>query len=167
MKAASTRKWSDRAAEDGDLQGHRWASWDKDAPDFLTYLGDAKAHLDLALDCRDGRAGGSEVLFGVHKWIIPCNWKFAAENFLGDTYHNVSHRSVDLVGIGPSAEAGVKGRRDNEMEKAQHVWANFPAGHGVHSHVPEKFSEHLPEQPGGGRVLPACQRQERLGERRA
>ena len=29
--------------------------------------------------------------------------------------------------------SGVKGRRDNEMEKAQHVWANFPAGHGVHS----------------------------------
>ena len=43
------------------------------------------------------------MLFGVHKWIIPCNWKFAAENFLGDTYHNVSHRSVDLIGIGPSA----------------------------------------------------------------
>ena len=78
-------------------KGTVWASWDKDAPDFLTYLGDAKAHLDLALDCRDGREGGSEVLFGVHKWIIPCNWKFAAENFLGDTYHNVSHRSVDLI----------------------------------------------------------------------
>jgi phenylpropionate dioxygenase-like ring-hydroxylating dioxygenase large terminal subunit len=104
-------------------KGTVWASWDKDAPDFLTYLGDAKTHLDLALDARDGREGGSEVLVGVHKWIIPCNWKFAAENFLGDTYHNVSHRSVDLIGIGPSAEAGVKGRRDNELEKAQHVWA--------------------------------------------
>ena len=48
-------------------KGTVWASWDKDAPDFLTYLGDAKAHLDLALDCRDGREGGSEVLVGVHK----------------------------------------------------------------------------------------------------
>ena len=84
-------------------KGTVWASWDKDAPDLMTYLGDAKVHLDLALDCRDGREGGSEVLFGVHKWIIPCNWKFAAENFLGDTYHNVSHRSVDMIGIGPSA----------------------------------------------------------------
>ena len=114
-------------------KGTVWATWDKDAPDFLTYLGDAKEHLDLALDCRDGREGGSEVLIGVHKWIIPCNWKFAAENFLGDTYHNVSHRSVDLIGIGPSAAAGVKGRRDNELEHARHLWVNFPAGHGVHS----------------------------------
>jgi nitrite reductase/ring-hydroxylating ferredoxin subunit len=114
-------------------KGTVWASWDKDAPDFLTYLGEAKTHLDLALDARDGREGGSEVLFGVHKWVMPCNWKFAAENFLGDTYHNISHRSVDMIGIGPSAEAGVKGRRDNELEKAQHVWVNFPAGHGVHS----------------------------------
>ncbi len=114
-------------------KGTVWATWDKDAPDFLTYLGDAKTHLDLALDSRDGREGGSEVLFGVHKWVMPCNWKFAAENFLGDTYHNISHRSVDMIGIGPSAEAGVKGRRDNELDKAQHVWVNFPAGHGVHS----------------------------------
>jgi phenylpropionate dioxygenase-like ring-hydroxylating dioxygenase large terminal subunit len=114
-------------------KGTVWASWDKDAPDFLTYLGGAKEHLDLALDARDGREGGSEVLFGVHKWIIPCNWKFAAENFTGDTYHNVSHRSVDLIGIGPSAEQGVKGRRDNELEHAQHVWVNFGAGHGIHS----------------------------------
>ncbi|CAB3663550.1 Biphenyl dioxygenase subunit alpha [Achromobacter kerstersii] len=116
-------------------KGTVWASWDKDAPDFLTYLGDAKTHLDLALDHRDGSEGGSEVLVGVHKWIIPCNWKFAAENFLGDTYHNVSHRSVDLIGIGPSAEVGVKGRRDNELEYAQHLWVNFPAGHGVHSAI--------------------------------
>jgi hypothetical protein len=145
-------------------KGTVWASWDKDAPDLMTYLGDARIHLDLALDCRDGREGGSEVLVGVHKWIIPCNWKFAAENFLGDTYHNVSHRSVDLIGIGPSAEAGVKGRRDNEMEKAQHVWANFPAGHGVHSAIMPAglgVPEHLPEQPRGGRVLPrgACEAQ--------
>ncbi|MCZ6556871.1 MAG: hypothetical protein O7A69_03725 [SAR324 cluster bacterium] len=34
--------------------------------------------------------------------MIPANWKFPAENFLGDTYHTVSHRSVDLVGISPS-----------------------------------------------------------------
>lgn len=116
-------------------KGTVWATWDKDAPDFLTYLGGAKTHLDLALDARDGREGGSEVLFGVHKWIIPCNWKFAAENFLGDTYHNVSHRSVDLIGIGPSAEVGVPGRRDNELEFAQHIWVNFPPGHGVHSAI--------------------------------
>jgi phenylpropionate dioxygenase-like ring-hydroxylating dioxygenase large terminal subunit len=113
-------------------KGTVWASWDPAAPDFLAYLGDAVDHLDQVLDCRDGRPGGSEVI-GVHKWILPANWKFAAENFLGDTYHNPSHRSVDMIGIGPSAQRGIKGRRDNEYEGGQHVWVSFPAGHGMHS----------------------------------
>ena len=78
------------------------------------------------------RPGGSEVI-GVHKWVFPSNWKFAAENFLGDTYHNPSHRSVDMIGIGPSAQRGQKGRRDNEYNKGQHVWVGHPAGHGMHS----------------------------------
>ena len=92
-----------------------------------------ETHLDLVLDARDGREGGSEVLEGVQKWIVPSNWKFGAENFCGDTYHNVSHRSVDLVGIGPSARSGVKGRRDQYSPGSQHVWLTFPQGHGVHS----------------------------------
>ena len=121
-------------------KGTIWATWDPQAPDFLTYLGDARIHLDQALDCRDGRPGGSEVI-GVHKWVFPANWKFAAENFLGDTYHNPSHRSVDLIGIGPSARAGVKGRRDDELDRAQHVWISFAAGHGVHSAVHPEHRE--------------------------
>ncbi|HMS05463.1 MAG TPA: aromatic ring-hydroxylating dioxygenase subunit alpha [Burkholderiaceae bacterium] len=151
-------------------KGAIFATWDKDAPDFHSYFGEALTHLDLALDCRDGREGGSEVLIGVHKWIIPCNWKFAAENFLGDTYHNVSHRSVDLVGIGPSAEAGVKGRRDNELEHAQHVWVNFPGGHGVHSALmPENapFVDTFQNDPEIGAYFRKCHddRQARLGEK--
>jgi len=150
-------------------KGTIWATWDKDAPDFLTYLGDAKTHLDLALDGRDGSEGGSEVLMGVHKWIIPCNWKFAAENFLGDTYHNVSHRSVDLIGIGPSAEAGVKGRRDNELEHAKHIWVNFPSGHGVHSAImPENtpFVDTFKNDPIVAEYFRHCheERQRRLGD---
>jgi phenylpropionate dioxygenase-like ring-hydroxylating dioxygenase large terminal subunit len=124
-------------------KGTIWATWDPAAPDFETYLGDARLHLDMALDCRDGRPGGSEVI-GVHKWIFPANWKFAAENFLGDTYHNPSHRSVDLIGIGPSARAGAKGRRDNEMDQAQHVWVSYPQGHGLHSAILPEGNEYIP-----------------------
>ena len=68
----------------------------------------SRRYLDLILDGWDGREGQAEVLGGVQKWLIPCNWKFPAENFSGDSYHNISHRSVDLVGIGPSGS----GRRD-------------------------------------------------------
>jgi phenylpropionate dioxygenase-like ring-hydroxylating dioxygenase large terminal subunit len=149
-------------------KGTVWATWDKNAPDFLTYLGDAKIHLDQALDCRDGREGGSEVI-GVHKWVFPANWKFAAENFLGDTYHNPSHRSVDLIGIGPSAASGKKGRRDDELEKAQHVWISFPEGHGVHSALQPENNEYVEsflDNPVLEKYFRHCyeERKRRLGE---
>jgi phenylpropionate dioxygenase-like ring-hydroxylating dioxygenase large terminal subunit len=89
-------------------KGTVWTTWDPTAPPFLEYLGEFRHYLDLGLDAWDGREGGTEVLGGVQKWTIPCNWKFPAENFSGDSYHNISHRSVDLVGIGPSGS----GRRD-------------------------------------------------------
>jgi phenylpropionate dioxygenase-like ring-hydroxylating dioxygenase large terminal subunit len=122
-------------------KGTVWASWDENAPDFLTYLGDAVDHLDQVLDCRDGRPGGSEVI-GVHKWVFPSNWKFAAENFLGDTYHNPSHRSVDMIGIGPSNRPGQ--RRDNEYAKAQRIWVGFPQGHGLTAGIAPEGLEYAP-----------------------
>src|SRR5215469_14927618 len=150
-------------------KGSIWASWDKDAPDFITYLGNAKIHLDQALDCRDGREGGSEVI-GVHKWVFPANWKFAAENFLGDTYHNPSHRSVDMIGIGPSGQAGAKGRRDNEYNKGQHVWVGHPAGHGMHSVLMPAEAEYqssYAQYPEVDEYFRHCyyERKRRLGEK--
>jgi phenylpropionate dioxygenase-like ring-hydroxylating dioxygenase large terminal subunit len=114
-------------------KGSIWASWDPEAPEFLDYLGAMKDHLDIALDCRDGREGGSEVFGGVQKWIVPCNWKISAENFLGDSYHAPSHASVEMVGIGPSGRSGATGRRDNELAGGHELWVSFPGGHGVHS----------------------------------
>src|SRR5260370_2778643 len=40
-------------------------------------------YLDAFIDRRDG---GIEIVAN-HKWIMPCNWKFPAENFGGDAYH--------------------------------------------------------------------------------
>jgi phenylpropionate dioxygenase-like ring-hydroxylating dioxygenase large terminal subunit len=111
-------------AQQANYKGSIWATWDADAPPFLTYLGDMKLYLDILLDCRDGREGGSEVIGGVQKWVMPCNWKFAAENFAGDAYHNISHRSVDLVGIGPSG----KSRRDWETTNTVAANAADPTG---------------------------------------
>jgi phenylpropionate dioxygenase-like ring-hydroxylating dioxygenase large terminal subunit len=104
-------------------KGTIWATWDAAAPPFLEYLGEFKLFLDLSLDAWDGREGGTEVLGGIQKWLIPCNWKFPAENFSGDSYHNISHRSVDLVGIGPSGS----GRRDTqERQLARRLHVFFP-----------------------------------------
>jgi Ring hydroxylating alpha subunit (catalytic domain)/Rieske [2Fe-2S] domain len=104
-------------------KGTIWATWDASAPPFAEYLGEFTRYLDLSLDAWDGREGGTEVLGGIQKWLIPCNWKFPAENFSGDSYHNISHRSVDLVGIGPSGA----GRRDmQERQMARRLQICFP-----------------------------------------
>ncbi len=117
------------AARLENYKGTIWATWDRSAPSFLDYLGGYQLYLDLLLDAWDGREGGTEVIGGIHKWRIPCNWKFPAENFSGDRYHNVSHRSVDLVGIGPSG----KGRRDmRERNEARWLDVSFPElGHSM------------------------------------
>jgi phenylpropionate dioxygenase-like ring-hydroxylating dioxygenase large terminal subunit len=112
-------------------KGTVWASWDPGTPEFLDYLGEMKLYLDFALDHRDGGEGGSEVIGGVQKWRIKCNWKFAPENFIGDMYHVFSHRSVDLAGIGPS---GGQGRRDDFVKRTA---VGFPGlGHGVLGELP-------------------------------
>ncbi len=72
------------------------------------------------LDGWDGREGQAEVLGGIQKWLVPCNWKFPAENFSGDTYHNISHRSVDLAGIGPSG-AGRRDMGERDASRKLHV----------------------------------------------
>ena len=105
-------------------KGSVWATWDASAPPLMTYLGDMRRYLDVLLDARDGSEGGSEILGGIQKWHMPSNWKFAAENFAGDAYHNISHRSVDLVGIGPSG----RGRRDWERDDTLALNISIPEG---------------------------------------
>lgn len=148
-------------------KGTIWATWDLEAPSFQDYLGGMSVYLDEVLDHRDGREGGSELLSGVVKWTIPCNWKFAAENFQGDGYHNISHRSVDLVGIGPSG----KGRRDNERTKSRRFNVSFPElGHGAHPALQPEDLPYTPTfqtEPQVEDYFRNCyqERQKRLGDR--
>ena len=65
-------------------KGLYFATFDPTAPPLLDYLGSMTWYLDAFFDRREG---GIEVLGGVHKWVVPCNWKFPAENFGGDAYH--------------------------------------------------------------------------------
>src|ERR1700733_10736672 len=150
-------------------KGAVWATWDPHAPAFLTYLGDAVDHLDQVVDCRDGRPGGAEVI-GVHKWVFPSNWKFAAENFLGDTYHNPSHCSVYIIGMGPSVLRGASSRRDNEYSGGQRFWVGFPQGHGMtgalmpgHTEYVSSYTQH----PIVDEYFRHCfhERKRRLGEK--
>ena len=139
-------KWGlDEVAQLCNYKGSIWATWDPSAPSFFDFLGDYRCYLDLGLDSWDGSDGATEVLGGVQKWQMPCNWKFPSENFSGDYYHNISHRSVDLAGIGPSGQ----GRRDtSERAGSQGLLIYFPEqGH--------KMSVFL--RPPDGPIMPAYQ----------
>jgi len=113
-----------RVAQVATFRGTIWATWDHDAPPFEEYLGEARDALWLGLGPWDAGDGEVELFAGVQKWIVPCNWKFAAENFGGDPLHNVSHRSADLARIGPNADVG---RRDPLGEI---FLSYYPEGHG-------------------------------------
>ncbi len=129
-------------AQLANYKGSIWATWDASAPSFADYMGGMTFYLDHLLDARDGSEGGSEIIGGVQKWIMPCNWKFPSENFAGDGAHNISHRSVDMVGIGPSGQ----GRRDDaEFARARRVHFSFP-GRG-HAASGDLYIEDIPYVP--------------------
>jgi nitrite reductase/ring-hydroxylating ferredoxin subunit len=84
-------------------KGLWFATFDPTAPPLRDSLGEMTWYLDAFFD---RRAGGVEVIGGVHKWVVPCNWKFPAENFAGDSYHVTwSHLSAINVGFSPAATA--------------------------------------------------------------
>ncbi|MSQ32247.1 MAG: aromatic ring-hydroxylating dioxygenase subunit alpha [Dehalococcoidia bacterium] len=90
-------QWGLVEAQVDSYKGLTFATWDKEAPPLRDYIGDAAFFLDLMLD---RRAGGTEVLSGVHRFVIPCNWKMPSDNFAGDGYHiPVTHGSMSLSGL--------------------------------------------------------------------
>lgn len=73
-------------------RGLVFGCWDPNAVSLREYIGDFAYYMDLLFH---RRSTGTEVIGGVHKWQIPCNWKFAADNFVGDLYHvQQSHGSA-------------------------------------------------------------------------
>ncbi len=122
-------------------KGTIWATWDPKAPPFLEYLGDFRVFLDGTLDAFDGEDGGSEVLGGVHKWVIPTNWKFVAENFNGDHYHHPTHISVEAVGIGPGRTGEA---RHSDVQRHRRHMTSFPEkGHGWRGGPPQSLDEEI------------------------
>jgi 3-phenylpropionate/trans-cinnamate dioxygenase alpha subunit len=90
-------------------KGLWFASFDPKAPPLREYLGEMAWYIDTFVDRREG---GIEIL-ATHKWVMPCNWKFPAENFGGDAYHvQWNHLSAVKVAFsrGATASANNAGR---------------------------------------------------------
>ena len=78
------------------FHGMVFGNWDEGAPGLREYMGEYGWFLETRAD---PQGKGSELVPGVYKWVMDCNWKFAAENFIGDGYHGfISHRSATLAG---------------------------------------------------------------------
>ena len=76
-------------------RGLIFACLDPDAPPLEEAIGDFAFYLDLYVSQSEE---GIE-LRGPQRWIIRSNWKIAAENFSGDSYHT-PHTHVSAVEIG-------------------------------------------------------------------
>ncbi|MFD1237407.1 SRPBCC family protein [Pseudonocardia benzenivorans] len=79
-------------------RGFVFATMDPTAPPLAEFLGRTGR---LGIELLAGQ-GDMEVVPGVQKFVIPCNWKFAVDN-LFDWYHpQITHLSAFQSGIFPS-----------------------------------------------------------------
>lgn len=65
-------------------KGLIFATFDPEAPSLREFFGDFTYYLDVMLDNDEG---GTEFIGGVIRSEVECNWKFPAENFVGDILH--------------------------------------------------------------------------------
>ncbi len=101
--------------------GMIFGTFDSSAPPLLEYLGDMAYYLDFLVH---RRPEGSEVVGGVNKWIMPCNWKFAADNFAGDGYHvPITHISATKMGF--------TSNRISVQQRTRGLHVSPQGGHGV------------------------------------
>jgi nitrite reductase/ring-hydroxylating ferredoxin subunit len=98
------REWSlFKVPKIAHYKGLIFGTWDESAPSLTDYLGVSAWYLDAFLDRSDE---GTEVIGGMHKWVIGCNWKFAAEQFCSDMYHvPIAHISPVMAVTPPDASA--------------------------------------------------------------
>jgi ethylbenzene dioxygenase alpha subunit len=73
-----------REARVASYKGLVFATFAADAPSLEEYLGPMAWYLDVILDNDEG---GTEFAGGCIRSTIECNWKIAAENFVGDILH--------------------------------------------------------------------------------
>jgi phenylpropionate dioxygenase-like ring-hydroxylating dioxygenase large terminal subunit len=78
-------------------KGLIFASLNPDVLPLEEYIGDMGWYLDFYLE---KSPAGLEVIGAPQRWVMPADWKLAAENFIGDGYHTQStHMSTIKAGI--------------------------------------------------------------------
>jgi hypothetical protein len=98
------------------FKGLIFATFNPEASSLREYLGDIAFYLDAFLGQNE-----TEIIGGTHKWVIPCNWKFAAENFAGDN-SQIDFSHVDTAILTSSSFA---------KDDADGYTVSTDGGHGV------------------------------------
>jgi hypothetical protein len=92
------------------FNGLIFATLDTDAPDLREYLGGFGFYLDLYL--RQSPSGAE--IHGPQRFRIKANWKIAAENFSGDSYHT-PHTHASVVEISLFREPKAHKRKEGAL----------------------------------------------------
>lgn len=133
-------------------KGFVFGCFDETVPSLDDYLGDMKYYIDSYFDRREG---GVEILGGVTKAKIPANWKMAAEQFAGDSYHaQFTHVSNFSVVAPPAADRRLYAEQAkigaDRMTAAGRQFAS-PYGHGT-GFLSENMG-HTFAQTGGNPII--------------
>ena len=118
-------RWSlQPVAQIESYRGFVFATFDASAPPLKEYLGDMGWYLDSCMDV----PGGAELLGPPSKVRVKANWKFFAENFVGDWYHVGWTHAGGATAVG-GALASVVG--NNTVAPGFQFASNF--GHGFNA----------------------------------
>jgi len=151
--------------------GSIWATFDDAAPPLEDYLGaDMQFYLRSLLQGPDGADDGYEVIGGIVKWQVPCNWKFGAENFAGDHYHGYSHISVERLSVGLSGKTSRHNFAAVKTPRQAMSVADPKRGHTIRASVYQALGAYDPQEGAPDAVndyYRACheERQRRLGDK--
>lgn len=120
---------------------------DEQAMSIDEYLGDFTFYLEMVT----GRSRqGLEVYGAPQRWIVEADWKVAAENLIGDSYHTpFTHRSIFDVGLVPfstadAAPGGAKTGLHIQVGNADVAMIQRPPG--TYMGYPPEVLESLQEQ---------------------
>jgi phenylpropionate dioxygenase-like ring-hydroxylating dioxygenase large terminal subunit len=153
------------------FHGSIWATFDDTLPSFEDYLGaDMQFYLRSLLQGPDGEDDGYEVIGGIVKWQVPCNWKFGAENFAGDHYHGYSHISVERLSVGLSGRKSRHNFASVKTPRQPMSVADPGRGHTIRASVYRDLAGYDPQEGASDEVndyYRECheKRQRRLGDK--
>jgi phenylpropionate dioxygenase-like ring-hydroxylating dioxygenase large terminal subunit len=133
--------WGLMTARVETFQGSIWATWDRTAPSFVDYLGGADLYLATQLLNTDGSDNGAEVLGGVVKWRLGCNWKVPCPD-VDRTHGWMTHKSLnDAFGVGPTGmpvRRGPQGAQQAYAGSSRSYCVAFPEGHTTGVRIPSE-----------------------------